>query len=431
MGIIGRLTSARLGGGGRGLFVGSTLLLQGSRLALGFAAAAFLVTADYAVWGQVHLLVAYSTYAQLGVGMGINRDLAFLLGAGRRVEGVQRSSASLLVTIVTTSLFVAGGMLWLRPEPFLAVAFGIYVLLVSLTLYGQGVLRAAQRFDTLARGLLFQTAAILLVAVPLMVISRSLTFVLALNAVMVVAFAYYLFASRDLYTRKFGWPDVVAVVKSGLPLAAGAGVFTVRLTAPDLLSLSLFGTDFFAGLYVATIFVRTLYFIPTITNMLWLPELARDFGSRGKAAVRRSTLRLSRTYVIWTAAGLLALVAGAYSTCRTALGSTCADPGLVVIRVATEGVTFLPVVLTMFLNVTHRMRVVIVANAVGLIPYAVVALMSQPEPEALALSMLVSAGLYIVVVVAGFRRSSSSRAPEEATPVSALESPGEEEARPV
>lgn len=430
-GILGRVASAVPGGSGRRLFVGSTLLLQGARFALGFAAAAFLVTADYAVWGQVQLLVAYSTYSQLGVSLGINRDLAILLGAGRHVEGARRSSASLLVTIVTTALFVVGSMIWLRPGPFLAVGFGIYIFLVSLTLYGQSVLRAAEHFDAVARGLLLQVGVIVALAVPFMLMARSLMFVLALNAVMVVVFAYYLIASRDLYTRTFGWPDVLAAVKSGLPLAAGAGAFTIRLTAPDLLTLSRFGTDFFAGLFVATIFVRALYFIPTITNMLWLPELARRYGRGGKAAARRAALRISRTYVMWTATALLALVASSYAACQTALRTTCVDPGLVVARVASEGVTFLPVVLTMFLNVTRRMRVVIVANALGLLPYAVVALMSQPGLEAFVLSMVLSSAIYILVVVAGFRRSSTYPAPQASGPVSALESQAnQEEARP-
>jgi hypothetical protein len=429
--ILGRIASSDPGRRGRRLFVGSTLLFQCSRFALGFAAAAFLVTADYAVWGQVQLLVAYSTYAQFGVGMGINRDLAFLLGAGRHVEGAQRSSASLLVTVVTTALFVVGGMLWLRPGPFLAAAFGIYIFLVSLTLYGQTVLRAAQRFDAVARGLLLQVGVIAALAVPFMAMARSLMFVLVLNGVMVVAFAYYLIVSRDLYTRTFSWPEVLAAVKSGLPLVAGAGAFTIRLTAPDLLTLSRFGTDFFAGLYVATIFVRTLYFIPTITNMLWLPELARSYSRSGRAAVRGATLRLSRTFVIWTATALLALVASSYAACQTALRSTCVDPGLVVARVASEGVTFLPVVLTMFLNVTRRMRVVIIANALGLLPYAVVALMSEPGKDALVVSMVLSAAIYTLVVVAGFRRSSSDPAPEASETVSALQDQAsEEEARP-
>lgn len=403
------------------MFAGSMILNQGSRFALGLVLAAFLITADYATWGRVQLLVAYSTYAALGVGMGINRDLAILLGAGRHGEGTRRSSAALLVAITTSVLFVIGSMAWLRPGILMAAAFGTYILLTRLTLSGLGVLRAAQRFGAAARGLVLTGVFVLALVVPLVVVSRSLLFVLVLDAVLAVAFAYYLIAGRDLYSRSFGWPDVTAAVKSGLPLAAGAAAFTFRLTAVDLVALSRYGEDFFAGLFLAMIFLRILYFIPTITNMLWLPELARSFGSSGKAALRRMTLRLARTYVIWLALGVLVLAATSYGGCRVAFQPTCSDPGLVVLRVISGGVTFLPLVLAMFLSVTRRMRVVIVANVAGLLPYAVVAIMSRPGKGVLALSMVLSALVYVLVVVAGFYRSSSDATPEGPDPSGALE----------
>jgi O-antigen/teichoic acid export membrane protein len=401
----------------RGRFVAAVLGLQAVKVVFALLAARVLSPAGFAEWNQLLLVVQYSTYAQLGVTMGLNRDLSILVAAGGEAEARRRVPAALVVALATTTAFSTVAVLAMAPSSAgIAVAYALLPVLTALVLFNQSVLRALHRFGDVAAALLLESAGWLLVVVPSLLVLRTPSFVVFVDAVLLVVLGRLTLLNRGWLAGRFGRRDVVTAIASGIPLAAAAGTYTLRQTADLLVALQAYDAEVFAGLAVSTIFVRALLLVPTLTNQLWLPDLGRALGRGGTPAVYERARRLEAVFVPVLATALVVLALVAYALSQTLL-SKYADYGvLIAVKVAAEGSTLLVAVLTMVLWTLRRARVVVGANLAALVPYGVVLAVPDPSNALLGAAICASALVYVAVIVVGYRRVRRARIDDAAPP---------------
>lgn len=397
--------SGATGRGRRTTFVAAALGLQGVKLAVAFAAARWLAPREFADWNKLQLLVQYSTYAQLGVTMGLNRDLSILLARREQAEARGRVTAGTAVVLATATLFAAAGVAFMGLPLGTSVAFAALPVLTALVLLQQSVLRSSLRFGAVSRGLALEAAGWALLVMPFVVWRQSTGFVAVADAVLLGALAYYRVRSRGWLTSRVSRRHLRAVVASGVPLCLAAGTATVRQTGDLLVALHWFDVQTFAALAVALIFVRILMFAPTMTALLFQPELGIAFGAEDAPGLHRRTVRLMSRYVPLVGAGVLALTVGAWLACQTVLPRYEDEAWLVALKTASEGAVVTTTVCTLYLSTIRRTRVATLANLAALVPYAAFVVV-EPTRTALGAAIATSAALYVLIVVAGFRAMS-------------------------
>jgi hypothetical protein len=290
---------------------------------------------------------------------------------------------------------IAPGDLWLY------LAFAALPPLTMLVLFDQALLRATGAFRSLGVLLAVEAGAWLALVLPFLAWRSSAGFVAVIDVILVALLMPYGRRVRQAFAR-FDRSDIRAAVTGGVPLAAASAASTIRQTSDLLVALWRFDSRLFAGLAVSTIFVRALYVIPTLTNMLWLPSLAHAFGRDGPYGASRRTRGLLRRYLPLAALALVALTGCALIACVTVLDHYRDYRWLVTAKVAAEGTTVLASVMIMYLNVVRRSRVVVVANLAALTPYGVLLLLRDPTRSQLTGAIGASALIYVAVVVTGF-----------------------------
>lgn len=383
-------------------FVIGLLALQGAKLVVSLLAARLLAPAEFADWGRLLLIVQYSAYAQLGATMAVNRDVTVLVASDRTELARRRTSAALLVAVAGTSIFATAFVLELEAADALQTgAFALLPTLTAIVLLNQTILRSLHRFKDASTLLMLEALGWGSLVTGILAWDASLRFVVGIDVVLAGIVIWGLSRTARWFGR-FTVRDVAAVVASGLPLSVSAAAATLRQTGDLLLANAMYSSFVFAGLVVAATFLRILYFLPTLTTMLWFPDLGRAFGAGGADALRARTRAILRRYVPAVGVGLVVLVGVTTLVVTVPLSEYRELRTLILTKVAAEGLAMAASVCVLYLAVLRRLRIVILANLLGTLPYAALALAANPSRADLMAAIAVSSLIYTVGVSIGY-----------------------------
>ena len=383
-------------------FVIGLLTLQGTKLVVSLLAARLLAPNEFADWGRLLLIVQYSAYAQLGVTMAVNRDVAVLVASDRTEQARRLMGAALFVAVAGTSIFATAFVLELEAADALqAAAFALLPVLTAVVLLNQAILRSLHRFKDASTLLLLEALGWGSVVTGILAWDASLRFVIGIDVVL-AGVAIWSLSRTVRWFGRFTGRDVVAAVASGLPLSVSAAVATLRQTGDLLLANAMYSSFVFAGLVLAATFLRILYFLPTLTTMLWFPDLGRAFGAGGFDALRARTRTILRRYVPAVGVGLVVLLGVTALAVTFPLSEYRELRTLILTKVAAEGLAMAASVCVLYLAVLRRLRMVILANLAGGLPYAALAFAGDPSQRELVAAIVASSLIYTLGVGVGY-----------------------------
>jgi O-antigen/teichoic acid export membrane protein len=276
---------------GLGLFVGSSVAYQGSRLAVSLLGAAILAPATYGVWTVIVALLSYTTHGSLGILSGANRDIPIRLGRGDLAQAATLESAAFgwsalaggTLALATLGLAVIAGPPWHG----VAVPLAVAVLAQQLYLFFQVSLRARLQFDAASVQQAVIAVGLPIVALPL-VASLGLWGLVGAQA---AAYGGGALLSAVVWRRAVH-PSLeraaardLAVV--GLPIMA-SGLAFAAMTTVDRWALLAFGAAEDVGHYgLAGTIAAAVLFGSTVIAQHFYPRLAYEYGRGVTAAELR------------------------------------------------------------------------------------------------------------------------------------------------
>ncbi len=265
------------------LLASSTVLSQGSKFVVFMSAARILGPRTWGLWNMLHLIIAYSCVAHLGVINGMNRDVPIFKGKGdfdkadqiRRVSlgtlSVLGFAFSALLGIVALFLPYGNVRTYLLLMPLLVICTQIYT-------YLQTFLRSDKRFAQQSYQLFVFAGLFPAVAIPLvlrwglsgLIIGQSLT-ILALSFFItrIVPFDFRL----QLKVR-----EALRLVKIGFPIMVGALLYGFLTTADRWVITSFFGTEKLGHYSISIMVMMALTMVPLVTMQQIYPRMAEAFG---------------------------------------------------------------------------------------------------------------------------------------------------------
>ena len=270
------------------LLAGSTVLFQGSRLGVGFIAAAVLTPAQYGAWGLVLALLSYGVYANLGILSGANREIPRLLGSGAASEAKRVEDAAFGATLVASAFILILGL----PAVFAIPGRGVDVRVLAVTavalqqlyLFYQTSLRSRLEFNRASLQQALLAAAFPLASVPILwligvaalVVGQGVAF--ATGAVLVWA------AWRRRLRPSFDAAAIRHLVAVGMPIMVAGVVYAILTTADRWLTLWLLGDAALGAYTLATLISSALLLLALVVAQQLYPRMAMRFGANGTAA---------------------------------------------------------------------------------------------------------------------------------------------------
>jgi O-antigen/teichoic acid export membrane protein len=248
------------------------------------------------LWTALELLPGYATYAHLGIINAAERELPFLLGAGRTrdFDGLKDTlfwathalGAALATLTVTGALLFRGrlshdtfvGLLVYAPCVWAQMVATYFVLLY----------RARKRFVELSRrqGVANLAKALLLVSAGMVFGFYGILIAeLATYAVLVVVLGRGL---RETFARVFESARLPALLAGGLPILAGGLAFeTLRpggaSGADQTVILATLGRAPLGVYSIASIVCQGLYYLPNALSIVMYPRFQERYGQTQSA----------------------------------------------------------------------------------------------------------------------------------------------------
>jgi O-antigen/teichoic acid export membrane protein len=275
----------------------SGLYLIGSMLQAPVGAAVMLITARYVTpeelgwWNGWLLTVSYIAFMGLGVPIGLNRNLAFYVGAGNSDRAERSAGASLWISRlsgVTGAVLIAAvvvGLNWSsmleRPARAAAVAL-LAVVVFSTQLRGHydATFKSSGEFARLGR-ILVADGVIAIAALPLVVRFGDIGMWLQYTIARAGSCALRGFASPIKARDDWDYEVLSELILVGLPIMAAGYAFTLfQLSDRTFVAVTMGAADL--GHYsVAHYTYIAMTTVPTVMSTFYYSRAAHDYGSFG------------------------------------------------------------------------------------------------------------------------------------------------------
>jgi O-antigen/teichoic acid export membrane protein len=265
--------------------IASLVLLLGTGLVL----RRYLGLTLAGIWTGLEVLPTYAAYAHLGVLNAAERDLPYLLGAGRgeefdRVRYTLFWFSHALGAAVAAALAIAALALRARIERPFFVGLLVYAPLLWLQIlatYYVLLFRARQRFVELSR---WQGAANLMKAA--LTVAGGYMFglygifggLLIASAIQVSLFHRGL---RERFERVFDRAVIAPLLVDGMPMLAGAVAFETIRNADRIVIGSVLGFAALGVYSVTQLVCQGVYYLPNALSTVMYPRFQERFGRTG------------------------------------------------------------------------------------------------------------------------------------------------------
>lgn len=271
------------------MFAGGNLVSALLKMLAGFLTAKLIDPATLGLFNGLGLSRQYAQFLLVGVGPGMNRELAFYRGADdeQKVQEFASTALFYLVTAGTVVSLVLGGIgiysLFSKGGGQIAAGWMTYAVVVPLSIievYMLGVFRVFDAFGRLA------TARVLM------------SLLLLAGLVFVYFFGFYGLCLRLLissvlfmtllwhwcpYRVKPSWngPGFVELLKTGLPIWAANQVENLWDVLNSTLILKALGPEGFGLFAIARMAAESLRQLPSALQQVLQPRMAAKYGQSG------------------------------------------------------------------------------------------------------------------------------------------------------
>jgi O-antigen/teichoic acid export membrane protein len=282
------------------VFMASSAAFQASRLGVNLLAAALLDPASFGLWSIVVTVMTYTTYGNLGVTSGANRQIPLKLGGRQHNEASATEGAALagalsaggvLAALTLVAAAVVGGR-WTGLALPVALAIGLQ----QIYLFYQVSLRARLDFNkaSVHQGLL--ALGFPAIGVPLLVLVGLPGLALAQAIAYGVGSLIVAVAWRPSLRPVVDWHRIVALAGDGFPIMLSGLAFSALASIDRWVVLGWGGEELLGHYALASTLSGSMMFVSLLVAMQFYPRIAvrHGAGETGRelfgVAVRQSAL---------------------------------------------------------------------------------------------------------------------------------------------
>lgn len=238
------------------------------------------------IWAAMTIFETYASVLGLGVTNGMNRELPFSMGEGKKDLAILYAQTTLAYSMFTTLI------LWLlvpfilhnfELDKYYLMCFGVNITRVSLSFYTNylsGTFRTTDNFNKYSNLQFIKIASNLLLT-PL-IYFYNFNGYLAMQLVLVILEAILLHLYRPLHVKpKFDFSAFKRLVKVGFPLFVTGYFVSFIETIPKLFIIK-YSDETHLGLYTPVLMlISTFALLPKTLNTYYYPKLSFHFGKTG------------------------------------------------------------------------------------------------------------------------------------------------------
>ena len=279
------------------VFAGGNLVAALLRTVSGILAARFVDPSTLGLFQGIGLTKHYSEFLTIGVGPGLNRELAYNLGADKRERVETIGSAALAYFGLSGS--ACCGVLWIAAVWFAVfenntevaagcATYGIVIFMSFIDVYLFGIFRVSGRFDLIARARIWAGVALLIgIAFVYFFEFYGLCLRVLLSTLILGAL---LWSARPLRVPpRWSWREVNYLLKVGFPIWGAARLSALWDVANSTLILKALGPEGFGFFAIARLIRDSMKHLPSALQQVLYPEMTVAFAKSGdlKAVYRQ------------------------------------------------------------------------------------------------------------------------------------------------
>ncbi|WP_431156538.1 lipopolysaccharide biosynthesis protein [Winogradskyella poriferorum] len=270
-----------------GKYIFSGLFKTTIQILAGFVIFRWIDPKSLGYWQSFTVIVSYLTILNLGVTVGINREIPYWIGKGNNSRGLTLlQTAKYYVRILGLLMILIGSLFGLffyifeiinlEGFTFLILALVLTTFNLNVDLFG-ATYRSSSAFNRLAN-IQFVLTVLYILFIPLIYyfeIWGYIFYLLLISAKTVFLLSCY---SPLKAKHKFRKEDFIYLVKVGLPIYFWNYVNSQIQSFPRLV-LILIGTPYLVGLYAPSWSIRqAMLNIPKYTNRYLFPQMSHRYG---------------------------------------------------------------------------------------------------------------------------------------------------------
>lgn len=268
------------------LFAASTLLYQGSRLAVGLVVAAWVGPERFGLWNTLNLLLLYGVLTTLGVPNGMNREVPRLRGQGDE-EGARRAADLTLWFSLASS--IGGGLLVLvaafggpvAAEARTAVAWCALLFAIwQLYQYLQMRLKSMARFQQMSVQQAVFALLLPIVALPL-AWEWGVAGYVAGQAFAFAALCLYIWRLDPPGRPSWDWSALRGLAQIGWPIMLAGLLYSLLTSVDRWVILHALGVEALGHYSLAILCLGSLSLFPAIISQQMYPRMAYRYGQTG------------------------------------------------------------------------------------------------------------------------------------------------------
>lgn len=282
----------------------ASLLKSGATMIAGIVMIRWLDPEQIGLWQSLTVLMAYTSFPQLGINQGLNRELPFLYGQDKTEKGNYLASSaqaymsylSLLFVLIT---LIIGFVFLIQGKPIKLIS-GIFILgfMISLNTFNNFLsvtYRTAKAFDKLAKVFFIDT--ILIIGILPIIYFYNYYGLLVYNLVSVLILSILMFSARPLKIKNnLDFKNIWELIKTGAPIFAMGYIKQVSRSFIRLVLLNAGGIRL-VGLFAPVSAVSNIMTVfPTIFANFFYPQMTYRFGKTGDPKTLWPTVK--KTYII-------------------------------------------------------------------------------------------------------------------------------------
>ena len=258
-----------------------------SALIVGFVVAKYIPPEDLGLWATLNIAVTYSLLLQGGLINGLNLELPLSFGKGDNNEGIQLAGTVQAITVVTSLIVFAIGLIIFTAYPFenIKIQYGVLVITFFIIVrfyqnYLTSTFRSNNSFLTLSY---IQLVDSIVNIVSLIFVIYYAYYGLMLKSVLVLLiYTVMLHFYRPI---KVGWyldmKYAKRLLKVGLPIFALGYIESIASTADKLILLA-FSDITNVGLYTFGIYSITIFSLFSVSVATYVyPKLTFQYARTG------------------------------------------------------------------------------------------------------------------------------------------------------
>lgn len=271
----------------------SSLFTTLVNIVAGFLVLRWVGPEQIGVWQMLLIINSYALIGNLGITMGLSRELPFLMGKGEQGEAYSLAETTKAYTLFCAAitliiLFVLNIVFWLSGKDLIFIlSFTTIMFILSINFYKDYILtlfRTNKAFSKLSVSYFIQ-GTLFIVLLPIIYIYKFEGYLAYNLSTALISLLLLLKINPIKVAAKFNFKKFILLFKTGMPLFIMAYLYGVSKTFIKFAILH-YGGIIMLGLFAPVFAIRNgINMLPKIIAQYIYPKLSHKYGATGDSSL--------------------------------------------------------------------------------------------------------------------------------------------------